>query len=100
MVNYWIWVAKKDGIDRDILPDEIWTWNGCDIETSVGDKALIYKTKPDKHVKYLVEVTKDSWLNMDELPDEIFSCEFKMLYDFENPLSIDKMREESTLIKA
>jgi predicted RNA-binding protein with PUA-like domain len=97
MVNYWLWVSKEDNIDDTQEASSSQRWNGCDEETEVGDYALIYRISPHKNIKYLVEVTKHSFLNTNKLPDEEYYCEFKVLSNFENELELKEMKEEESL---
>ena len=97
MVNYWLWVSKDDNIDDTQEASSSQRWNGCDEETEVGDYALIYRISPFKNIKYLVEVTKHSFLNTNKLPDEEYYCEFKVLSNFENELELKEMKEEESL---
>ena len=96
MVNYWLWVSKDDSID-DTIDGSSQKWNGCDEDTEVGDYALIYRVSPYKHIKYLVEVTKNSFLNTSKLPNEEYYCEFKVLSKFENELELKDMKKEEEL---
>jgi predicted RNA-binding protein with PUA-like domain len=96
MVNYWLWVSKDDSIDETI-DGSSQKWNGCDEDTEVGDYALIYRVSPYKHIKYLVEVTKNSFLNTSKLPNEEYYCEFKVLSKFENELELKDMKKEEEL---
>lgn len=98
MVNYWLWVEKEGGIDEEMIPGETWHWFGCDYDTEEGDLILIYRTLPYKHIQYLVRATSDSQLESKYLPDEIYKCDFEVLYDFgENSLKIDVMRNNNKL---
>lgn len=94
----WLWVAKVGGMDGPVDLDSEWIWDGCDPDTEPGEYALIYRIYPHSHIKYLVEITKDSYLNMDLVPDEIYSCGFKVLVDFENEVGIDEMKAKKELI--
>jgi predicted RNA-binding protein with PUA-like domain len=96
MVNYWLWVSKDDSID-DTIDGSSQKWNGCDEDTEVGDYALIYRVSPYKHIKYLVEGTKNSFLNTSKLPNEEYYCEFKVLSKFENELELKDMKKEEEL---
>lgn len=96
-MNFWLWVAKDGGIDGPVEVNSYWRWDGCDPETEPGDYALIYRIAPHSHIKYLVKITEDSKLNMDSLPEEIYYCEFKVLFDFQNELKLNEMRAENEL---
>jgi len=97
-MNFWLWVAKEGGMDGPAEVNSYWRWDGCDPETEPGDYALIYRISPHSHIKYLVEITADSKLNIDSLPDEIYYCEFKVLFDFHNELRIDEIKAEEELV--
>lgn len=96
-MNFWLWVAKEGGIDGLIDINSYCRWDGCDSDTEPGDYALIYKISPHSHIKYLVKIIKDSVLNINLLPEEIYYCEFKILYDFKKELTLDDMKAEQEL---
>ena len=99
--NYWLWVARDGGIADNLDQRVEMSWDGCDPNTSKGDKALIYLTSPLKHVRYLVEILEDP------IQDEAimtkkgemmgYRCRFRILYTFENPLKIKEMRDSPIL---
>lgn len=93
----WLWVAKDGGMDGPVDLDSEWTWDGCHQDTEPGEYALIYRISPHSHIKYLVEITKDSYLNVGLLPEEIYSCGFKVLFDFQDELQIDEIRANKEL---
>lgn len=99
MVNYWLWVAKDGGMD-DGETGSFWIWDGCDPDTQAGDYALIYRISPYSHIKYLVGITSDAHItieNMGKLPDEVYSCDFEILSNFENEVGIEDMRSKEEL---
>lgn len=97
MVNYWLWVNSGEmNIGDDISESEEDVWNGCDRKTSKGDKVLIYRTSPYKHIKYLAEVLEDAeeeeiWTQQGNKLG--FTCKFRILKAFKNPLKINQMRD-------
>lgn len=96
LVNYWLWVEKEGGIDEDMIPGELWNWEGCDYETEEGDLILIYRTRPFKHIRYLVKAITDSKLNPN--PDEIYNCDFEVLQDFgDKSLTLKAMQNNPDL---
>ena len=97
VMNFWLWVAKEGGMDGPVDLNSYWRWDGCHPDTEPGDYALIYRKFPHSHIKYLVEITKDAILNIDVLPEEIYYCGFKILFNFKKELIIEKMREEEEL---
>lgn len=101
MVNYWLWVNSGEmDIGDDISESEEDVWNGCDRRTSKGDKVLIYRTSPYKHIKYLAEVLENAeeeeiWTQRGNKIG--FSCKFRILKSFENPLEIRQMKNSNSL---
>ena len=55
--NYWLWVARDGGIEDNLEKGIEMSWEGCDPDTSKGDKVLIYLTSPTKMSRYLSENT-------------------------------------------
>lgn len=100
MVNYWLWVTKDGGMDDNDETGSFWIWEGCDSDTQEGDYALIYRISPYSHIKYLVGITSDAHItmeNMDKLPDEVYSCDFEILSNFKNEVNIEDMRSKEEL---
>lgn len=99
--NYWLWVnsGQMDIGDDEIKGSEGY-WDGCHKDSEKGDKVLIYRTKPYKHIKYLAEITEDakkSSINTNKGIKEGHSCSFVILESFENPLEISDMRNYESL---
>ena len=99
--TYWLWVARDGGIKDDLDAGVEMSWEGCDPDTSKGDKALIYLTSPLKHVRYLVEILEDPIQDdaiMTKKGEKMgFRCRFRILYTFEKPLKIKEMRNSPKL---
>lgn len=99
--NYWLWVAMEGGIEDDLEYGVEMSWEGCDPDTSKGDKVLIYLTSPLKHVRYLVEILEDPIQDdaiMTKKGEKMgFRCRFRILYTFEKPLKIKEMRNSPKL---
>lgn len=99
--NYWLWVNSGEMDIGDSLEEGYkGTWQGCDPRTSKGDKILIYRVIPHKHIKYLVEVLEDA--EEDEIETDKgemlgFKSRFKILYNFEEPLKIENMKDYPSL---
>jgi hypothetical protein len=98
--NYWLGVAMKDGISEDFKSGDEFDWDGCDPRAKRGDKGFIYITNPSKYVKYLIEVAEDA--KEDEILTKHgekmgFRCRYRVLYNFENPLTITEMRNFESL---
>jgi len=57
--NYWLWVnsGEMDIGDKMKIGEED-TWDGCHKDTEKGDKVLIYRISPHKHIKYLAEINR------------------------------------------
>ncbi|WJI08805.1 EVE domain-containing protein [Methanobacterium sp. CWC-01] len=99
--QYWLWVnSSAMDIGDDVKEKDEMTWDGCDPRTLKGDRVLIYRTSPHKHIKYLAEVLDDA------LEDEIWTqngdkmgyyCRFRILKSFEEPLEISQMRDYESL---
>lgn len=99
--QYWLWVNSGDmDIGENISEGTLDVWNGCDPRTLKGDMVLIYRTSPNKHIKYLAEVLDDA--QEDEIwtqkGDKMgFTCQFKIIKIFEDPLEIGQMRNYESL---
>lgn len=99
--NYWLWVnlAELDIGDNLKRGDEGF-WSGCHKNTTEGDQVLIYRTSPNKHIKYLAEVIEDA--KEGNIPtkngeDEGYSCKYVILESFCDELKIKEMRNYDSL---
>ena len=98
MVNYWLWVSKVEEDDYepwDVGIESI--GEGCHEDTEAGDMALMYRSTPQKCIRYLAEVTKDAVYDINKVPDEFYNCRFKVVHVFNNPLHISDMRKIESL---
>ena len=95
----WVNFAPLDiGADMNSGDEDLWT--GCHKNTTEGDKVLIYRTRPNKHIKYLVEVlenAKEALIPTKNRKEEGYSCNYVILESFENPLEISEMRNYESL---
>lgn len=99
--NYWLWVnvASMDMGDEMKRGDEGY-WEGCHQNTSEGDQVLIYRTNPNKHIKYLAEVIEDAQpdiITTKNGEEEGFLCKYVILESFKSPLKIDEMKNFDSL---
>ena len=99
--QYWLWInSGESDIGDDMREKDQGIWDGCDPRTLKGDKVLIYRTSPHKHIKYLAEVLEDA--EEDEIwtqkGDKMgYYCRFRILKSFESPLEIKEMRNYESL---
>ncbi|MBF4473931.1 hypothetical protein [Methanobacterium formicicum] len=95
MVNYWLWVAKR-GSKPNMICDKKLNWEGCNYETEEGDLALIYRAKPFQRIQFLVRALSDSKLKPN--PEDIYNCDFEVLYDFgDKSLDFKSMQNKEDL---
>ncbi len=100
--QYWLWVnSSKMDIGDDLEQDYVDEWKGCDPRSNKGDKALIYRTSPNSHIRYIVEIlenAKPTTIDTDRGEEEGFSCKYKVLCNFsDESLSIHEIRDYPSL---
>lgn len=99
--NYWLWVNSGEmDIGDEMKKGEEDVWNGCHGDSEKGDKVLIYRISPHKHIKYLAEIMEDAKkgsIPTDNGMKEGYSCKFVIIESFDNPLEISEMRNYESL---
>ncbi len=106
----WVWItapefyAEPDGSDRQDLdpgdPDAGGWWT-CHKDTQKGDLVMLYRTSPQKDLKYLIQATSDAY----SIADDRFArrrgwdyaCDYQVLFKVENPLRLSDLRADPYL---
>lgn len=100
------WLAVKMNINdpgADLKEGDEGIWEGCDVLAKKGDKILIYRTSPNMHIKYLAETTEDAKEGIidnykgEKIKDHL--CGFKVLYNFEDPLTFKEIKDYPSLVE-
>jgi len=99
--SYWLWVNTGEmDIGDDMVRGDENCWNGCDENSLKGHKVLIYRTSPNKHIKYLAEIIENA--EKDQIPTKNgeksgYRCKYVILESFDTPLEISEMRNYYSL---
>jgi len=109
--QYWVWVttveyyAEDDGSDRKDLDPSTQSdpggWWTCHRDTRLGDLALLYRAKPKMHLGYLIQAESDAYSIADDRHaikrGWDYGCDYRVLYKFENPITLNDMRQDPYL---
>jgi hypothetical protein len=104
--KYWVWVTRPEyylddwGNDREDLDpttnidsDGSWT---CHKNTKKGDFILLYRSAIKRDIGYLMQAESDAYfIGDDDYAVEQgwdYGCDYRVLYKFENPLTLQEMR--------
>lgn len=104
--KYWVWVTRPEyylddwGNDREDLDpttnidsDGWWT---CHKNTKKGDFILLYRSAIKRDIGYLMQAESDAYfIGDDDYAVEQgwdYGCDYRVLYKFENPLTLQEMR--------
>jgi predicted RNA-binding protein with PUA-like domain len=108
--NYWVWVTSPEyyldlyGNERsDLDPDnkgskyQNWT---CHRDTKRGDLILLYRSRLNKDVGYLIQATSDAERSTNKSDKEKgweYFCNCASVYKFQNPLILEDIRSDPYL---
>ena len=109
--QYWLWVTRpeyyldEDGQDRrDLDPanrSDPGGWWTCNKDTRRGDLVFLWRTSPKCDIGYLMQAASDAYSLMDEphavRPGWKYGCDYKVLYKFEHPVTLQHIRGEPHL---
>ncbi|MCA1602125.1 MAG: EVE domain-containing protein [Acidobacteria bacterium] len=109
--RYWVWVTRPEyyldesGSDREDLDPESGAdssgWWTCHGDTRKGDLVLLYRSRLKRDIGYLIQTESDAYsIADDEYASEQnwdYGCDYRVLYKFENPVTLQDMRENPYL---
>jgi hypothetical protein len=104
--RYWVWVTRPEyyldeqGNDREDLDPESGVdsdgWWTCHGDTQKGDLVLLYRSRLKRDIGYLIQTESDAYSIADDEyaseQDWDYGCDYRILYKFENPLTLQDMR--------
>jgi hypothetical protein len=104
--RYWVWVTRPEyyldeqGHDREDLDPESGVdsdgWWTCHRDTQTGDLVLLYRSRLSRDIGYLIQPESDAYSIADDEyaseQDWDYGCDYRILYKFENPLTLPEMR--------
>jgi hypothetical protein len=104
--RYWVWVTRpeyyleKSGADRECLDPksdvDAGGWWTCHANTQKGDLVLLYRSKLKRDIGYLIQTESDANSIADDQyaskQDWEYGCDYRPLYKFENPVTLQDMR--------
>ena len=109
--RYWVWVTRPEyyldeqGHDREDLDPESGvdsdSWWTCHGDTQKGDFVLLYRSRLKRDIGYLIQTESDAYsIADDEYASEQgwdYACDYRILYKFENPVTLQDMRDNPYL---
>ncbi|MGH9928496.1 MAG: PDDEXK nuclease domain-containing protein [Pyrinomonadaceae bacterium] len=109
--RYWVWVTRPEyyldesGFDRGDLDPQSGAdsggWWTCHRDTRKGDLVLLYRSRLRRDIGYLIQTESDAYsITDDEYASEQnwdYGCDYRVLYKFENPVTLQDMRENPYL---
>lgn len=109
--RYWVWVTRPEyyldeqGDEREDLDPESGVdpggWWTCHRDTRKGDLVLLYRSRLKRDIGYLIRAESDAYsITDDEYASEQdwdYGCERRFLYKFENPVTLQDMRDNPYL---
>ncbi len=109
--RYWLWVTRpeyylnKQGYDREDLDpekqDDLGGWWTCHRDTQKGDLVCLYRSRLKRDIGYLIQTESDAYsIAGDEYARKQgwdYACEYRVLYKFENPVTLQDMRDNPYL---
>lgn len=109
--QYWVWVTRPEyyldeqGNDREDLDPESGVdsdgWWTCHGDTKKGDFVLLYRSKLKRDIGYLIQAETDAYsIADDQYASEQgwdYACDYRILYKFENPVTLQDMRDNPYL---
>lgn len=89
--QYWLWVIRPEYYD-EVEPATSWS---CHKNTKEGDLILMWRAKKKHDIAFLLQATSDP------VPDPNWGhvCEYKVLYEFKNPVTIKDLRESDAFFR-
>lgn len=109
--RYWVWVTRpefylneqgedRDGLDPENNFDWEWWWT-CHKDTKKGDLALLYRSRLNRDVGYLIQAESDAYsVSDDENASRQgwdYGCDCRVIFKFENPMTLQDIRENPYL---
>lgn len=109
--RYWVWVTRPEhyldesGHEREDLDPEngvdVSGWWTCHADTQKGDLVLLYRSRLKRDIAYLIQTESDAYsIADDEYASEQgwdYGCDRRVLYKFENPVTLQDMRDNPYL---
>lgn len=89
--QFWLWVIRPEYYDQ-VEPATSWS---CHKDTKEGDLIFMWRAKKKHDIAYLLQAASDS------VPDSQWDyvCEYRVLYEFKNPLDIKDLRENDAFFR-
>ncbi|MBM4054405.1 MAG: EVE domain-containing protein [Planctomycetes bacterium] len=109
--RYWLWVTRPEyyldeqGHDREDLDPESGVdsdgWWTCHRDTQKGDFVLLYRSRLRRDIGYLIQAESDAYSIADDQyaleQGWDYACDYRILYKFENPVTLEDMRDNPYL---
>lgn len=109
--SYWVWVTRPEYYLDENGDELAWLdprnnvdnggWWTCHKNTKKGDLVLLYRSRLKKDIGYLIQAECDAYsLDDDEGASSKnwdYGCYIKFIYKFDNPLTLQEMRENPYL---
>lgn len=108
--RYWVWVTRPDyyldddGTERaDLDPGQGYSpggWWTCHRDTEEGDLILLYRSRKNKDLAYLIETRSDAYSLLDDAAAQEgwdYGCDYEVLEKFSHPLTLAEMKADPAL---
>ena len=100
--RYWVWVTDprhyldEDGNEREDLNPDSTDWWTCHKNTQKGDLILLYRSRINRDIGYLIQTESDAYsiADVDYASENNwdYGWDYRVLYKFENPVTLKDMR--------
>jgi len=90
-LHHWLWVIRPEYYDQ-VESSTGWS---CHKDTRKGDFILMWRAKKKHDIAFLLQATSDSVPD----PEWDYSCEYRVLYSFNNPVDIKDLKKEDGFFK-
>lgn len=90
-LHHWLWVIRPEYYDQ-VESSSGWS---CHKDTRKGDLILMWRAKKKHDIAFLLQATSDSVPD----PEWDYSCEYRVLYSFNNPVTIKDLKREDSFFK-